>query len=222
MPALLGDADLSFEIGERDHALANVKRAESVLRQLIASYPDVAGYRNDLASTIRIRVRLESESGRVEGAESRLREAASIAESVVRDDPDHVTNMTAAASVYSDLGAVLGRLAQPAASQSAFSQAFKLLDEARRRSPQDKEIRARVAETLVSHAECLAREHKVQEALEVLLRMDRLGLGDRDRRRLFRTLSGHGFDSLLGHGSFKLLMMDLAFPGQAFARPEGS
>ena len=220
---LLRDAEISWDIGESDRARANLDRAEAILHQLVASYPEVTGYRFDLATAIRARVRMDLEKGRDHDAESRLREAASIVESALRDDPNHVLNLASTAAVYTDLAALLGRR-EEAEAQSLFSRALKLLEQARGRSPNDVVIRRTLVETLASHAEFLGRFGHLEESLADLERIRQTGLGLTvpDTRRLDRTLAAHEFDAVREHSTFKLLMMDLAFPAQPFGRAEQS
>ena len=104
---LLRDAEISWDIGESDRALANLDRAEAILRQLVASHPELTNYRSDLATTIRVHVRMDSEIGRDRDGEPRLREAMALTESVLRDDPDLVMNLPDTAALYSDLATTL-------------------------------------------------------------------------------------------------------------------
>jgi eukaryotic-like serine/threonine-protein kinase len=216
---LLREAEICFEIGESERSFANLDRAETILRQLVAAYPEPTRYRFDLAATIGFRVRMESEVGRVAGAESRLREAVSIAESALRDDPDQMLNLAITAELDSELGAVLGRRNQTALAQSHFSRALKLLDQARTRSPGDERIRRAMVQTLAGHAEFLGRLGEVRESLAALdlIRHSAPTLTYRDTRRLYRRLADHGFDALRSQHAFQLLKMDLVFPAQPFA-----
>jgi tetratricopeptide (TPR) repeat protein len=218
---LVRDAEISWDIGKSDSALANLDRAEAILRQLVASQPELTSYRSDLATTIRAHVRMDSEIGRDDGAEVRLREATSLAESVLRDDPDQASNQAGAAALYSDLGALLGPRKEIEA-HSLFSRARELLEKASKRSPDDEEIRRTIVQALASHAEFLARLGKSEESLAALDLIRRTGptLTVRHARRLFRILAQHGFDPLRECRTLRLLMMDLAFPAQPFARPE--
>ena len=162
---LLQEAGITWDIGESGRALACVDRAEAMLRQVVASYPELTRYRSELAGAIQAHVRINLELGRGDGAEARLGEALSIAESVVRDDPDQVADLANAAAVDSDLGSVLGRRGQTAEAQSCFSRALKRLDQALARSPKDEQIRGILAQTLASRAEFLGRQGKFREAL---------------------------------------------------------
>jgi eukaryotic-like serine/threonine-protein kinase len=215
---LLREAEILWDISESDRALANLDRAELILRQLVASYPELTGYRIDLATTIGAHVRMESEIGRDHNAEARLREAASLAESVLRDDPNQVLNLASAARIYSELGTTLGRRRQTAEAQSLFGRALKLLEQARTRSPKDEGIRRTLVHTLVGVAGFLSRVGKLGDSLATLDRIPRtrLTLARRDTRRLFRILAGPEFDALRQHAALKLLMMDFAFPAQPF------
>ncbi len=165
---LLQEAAITWDIGESGRALAIVDRAAAMLRQLVASYPEVTRYRSELAGAIRAHVRMSLELGRDDGAEARLGEALSVAESVVRDDPDQVANLANAAALDSDLGSVLGRRGQMAEAQSLFGRALKRLDQARSRSPKDEQIRGILAQTVASRAEFLGRQAKFGEALAEL------------------------------------------------------
>jgi serine/threonine-protein kinase len=220
---LLRGAEISWDIGKSDAALANLDRAEAILRQLVASQPELPSYRSDLATTIRAHVRMDSEIGRDHGAEVRLREATSLAESVLRDDPDRVLNLASTAALYSDLGALLGPRKE-AEGQSLFSRARELLERASKRSPNDEEIRRTMVQALASHAEFLARLGRLQESLEALDVIRRTGPTPavRQARRLFRTLAKHEFDPLREDRTFKLVMMDLAFPAEPFSNDNGA
>ncbi len=215
---LLRDAEISSEVGESERALANLDRAEAILRQLITSYPEVSTHRFDLAATIGVHVRMESEIGRDAGAESRLREAVSLVESAIRDDPDQVSNLAIMAELDSELAAVLGRRNQTAEAQSLFNRALGLLEKARTRSPGDEGIRRAMDQTLASHAEFFGRLGSIGESLAALdlIRQDAPALTDRDRRRLYRRLADHAFDALRARPAFQLLLMDLRFPAQPF------
>ncbi len=162
---LLREAEIAWNVGESDHALANLDRAEAILRQLVGAFADLPSYRADLAAAIRVHIQRNSEIGRDDRAEARLREAASIMESVLRDDPNQVSNQTTAASVYSDLGAALGRRDQSEEARSLFGRALKLLDPASRRSPADEQVRRILIQTLSSRAEMLARLGLLRESL---------------------------------------------------------
>jgi serine/threonine-protein kinase len=214
---LLRVAEVSWDNGESDRALANLDRAEAILRQLAGSYPELSGYRSDLATTIRVRARMDSEIGRNQKAEARLREATSLAESALRDDPNQVLNLARAAALDSELGALLGRRNE-AEAQSLFSRARELLERASKRSPKDEEIRRTMVHALASDAEFLARLGKLQESLAALdaIRQTGLALTARDTRRLRRPLVHREFDALRDHRIFRLLMMDLDFPAQPF------
>jgi tetratricopeptide (TPR) repeat protein len=216
---LLREAEISWDTGKSESALANLDRAEAILRQLVASQPELPSYRSTLATTIRARVQMDSEIGRDHGAEVRLREATSLAESVLRDDPDEVLNLSSSAALYSDLGALLGPRKE-AEAQSLFRRARELLQTASKRSPNDEEIRRTMVQALASHAGFLARLGRLQESLAALDIMRRTGptLPVRHARRLLRTLAGHEFDPLREHCTFKLLMMDLAFPAEPFSK----
>ena len=159
-------AQISWNRGESDRAFAALDRAESVLRQLVASYPGLPNYRSDLATTIRIRVLMDSEIGRERGGEARLREAVSIAESVLRDDPDQIWYLEAAGAVYSDLATTLGRRGQGAEARTLFVRALDRLDQARARSPRDARIRRLLARALAARAEFMGRLGQLGESLD--------------------------------------------------------
>jgi tetratricopeptide (TPR) repeat protein len=219
---LVREAEISWDLGELENAMAKVDRAEALLRQLVASYPESSRYRADLASTVAVRVRMDSEIGRNQGAEARLREAVSLAESALREDPDQISNLASTAAIDSDLAASLVRPEQTAEAHSLFSRAFELLEKARKRSPGDQQIRRTMVQTLAGHAAFLGRLGRTTESLAALNLIGKSEgkLTDRDNRRLYRTLSDHGFDFFRERPAFQLLKMDVAFPAQPFARPE--
>ncbi len=213
---LFREAEISWDLGEAEHALASLDRAETILRGLVASYPESARYRADLATTIDARVRIELDQGRKPGAEARLREATSLAESALRDDPDQISNLSSTAAIDSALAAALVQQDQTAEAQSLFNHAFELLEKARKRSPADQQVRRTMVQTLASHAAFLGRLGKTAESLAALDLIHNAGasLTDRDKRRLFRTLSDRVFDPLRERPAFQLLMMDLRLPAQ--------
>jgi tetratricopeptide (TPR) repeat protein len=303
---LVRDAELSWDIGESDRALANLDRALASLRHLIASHPELSNYRSDLATTILIQVRMESEIGRDRDDETRLGEAIALIESALRDDPNLVMNLPHAAGLYAALATTLGRRGRPAEARSLFVRAVDRLDQARARSPRDALIRRMLGQTLAARAEFLRRLGLLRESLDdwdralaltgdadlVAFRLGRAAtlslssdyrgalaeaatadrsIGDRanlritsalahavlfnairrdrslteearaegvatqlaaaleqiaqarrspaygDGRRLYHRLGDHDFDPLREQPAFRILLMDLAFPAQAFA-----
>ena len=216
---LFREAEISWDLSEPDHALASLDRAEAILRGLVASYPESTRYRADLATTIEARVRIELDLGHKQGAEARLREATSLTESALRDDPAQISNLSSTAAIDSDLAAALVQPDQTVEAQSLFSRAFELLEKARKRSPGDQQVRRTMVQTLASHAAFLGRLGKTTEALAALDLIHNAGasLTDRDNSRLNRTLSDGVFNPLRERPAFQLLMMDLRFPAQPFA-----
>jgi len=163
---LLRDAEISWDIGESDRALANLDRAEAILRDLVASHAELPKYRSDLAATIRVRVRMDSEIGRGRNDEPRMREALALTDSALRDDPDLVMNLPDTVALYSDLATTLGRRGQPAEARALFTRALDRLDQARTRSPRDARVRRMLAQTLAARAEFLGRLGQFRESLE--------------------------------------------------------
>ncbi len=219
---LVREAEISWNLGEFGDAPAKMDRAEALLRQLVASYPESSRYRADLASTIAVRIRMDSELSRNQGVEARLREAVSLAESALREDPDQISNLASTAAIDCDLAACLVRPEQLAEAKSLFGRAFELLEKARKRSPGDQQIRRTMVQTTASHAAFLGRLGRTTESLAALNLIGKSEgrLTDHDNRRLYRTLSDRGFDPLRERPAFQLLKMDVAFPAQPFARPE--
>ena len=163
---LLRDAEISWDIGESDRALANLDRAEAILRPLVASHPEVTNGRSDLATMIRLHVRMDSEIGRDGDGEPRLREAMALTESEQRDDPDLVMNLPDTAALYSDLANTLGRRGQADEARTLFARALDGLDRARTRSPRDARIRRMLARTLAARAGFLRRLGQLRESLD--------------------------------------------------------
>jgi len=159
------DAEISWDIGESDRALANLDRAEAILRHLVASHAELTNYRSDLAATIHVHVRMDSEIGRDHDAETRLREAMALTTSTLRDDPDVAMSFPFAAALDSDLATRLGRRGRPNEAQAFFVRALDRLDQARTRYPRDARIRRMLAQTLAARAEFLRRLGQLQESL---------------------------------------------------------
>jgi serine/threonine protein kinase/tetratricopeptide (TPR) repeat protein len=162
---LVSDAELSWEIGDSARSLANLDRAEAFLRTLVASQPEVPDHRALLATTIRVRVRMEREIGRDHEDEGRLREALDLTESALRADPELVMNVPSTASVYSDLATTLGRRGQAAEARALFGRALDRLDQAQTGSPRDVRIRRTLAQSLAARAEFWARSGQLRESL---------------------------------------------------------
>jgi tetratricopeptide (TPR) repeat protein len=140
-------------------------RAEAILRSLVAAYPDLTQYRHDLANTIRALARTDREIGQHRGAESRLREALAIAETVQREDSGHLSNIALVGILHGDLAALQGAEGRPADARPMFTRAVDLLDQARARSPEDARIRRTLVEVLAARAEFLGRLELVPESL---------------------------------------------------------
>jgi tetratricopeptide (TPR) repeat protein len=157
------DAELCRELGQADRALADMDRAEAILRELVASHTEGRYGRLNLAVVIRIRVRMDSELGRDRDDEPRLREAMALAESALRDDPDLVMKAPDTVLLDGDLAATLGRRGRPDEARALFARA---LDRARARSPQDMQIRRTLARTLAARADLLRRLGQRPESLD--------------------------------------------------------
>ncbi len=163
---LLRGAEISWDIGESARALANLDRAEAMLRGLVASHAEMPSYRSDLATAIRVRVRMESEIGRDQLDEPRLRKALALTESALRDEKDLFMNGPDTAAVYSDLATTLGRRGQPSEARALFVRALDRLNQAHARSPRDVRIRRRLARTLADRALFLRRLGQLRESLD--------------------------------------------------------
>ncbi len=163
---LVRDAEISWDIGESAHALANLDRAEAMLRGLVASHAEIPNHRSDLANTIRLRVRMESEIGRDQLDEPRLREALALTESALRNEKDLFMNGPDTAAVYSDLATTLGRHDQSSEARALFVRALDRLNQAHARSPRDVRIRRMLAQTLAARALFLRRLGELRESLD--------------------------------------------------------
>jgi eukaryotic-like serine/threonine-protein kinase len=159
-------AEMSWDIGESARALVNLDRAEAILRHLVASHAEMPNYRSDLATAIRVHVRMESEIGRDQLGEPRLREALALTESALRDEKDLFMNGPDTAAVYSDLATTLGRRGQSSEARALFVCALDRLNQAHARSPRDVRIRRRLAQTLAGRALFLRRLGQLRESLD--------------------------------------------------------
>ena len=84
---LLSEAEIAWDHSNHDRTLLNLDRAEAILRGLVASQPEVINYQFNLAGVIRAHVQMDSELGREQDAERRLREAVDVIETALRGDP---------------------------------------------------------------------------------------------------------------------------------------
>ncbi len=109
---------------------------------------------------------MNSQIGRGHDDEARLREAMTLIESSLRDDPDLVMNLPDTAALYSDLAAVLAGQGQPAEARALFIRALDRLEQARTRAPRDARIRRMLGQTFARRAEFLRRIGQPQESLE--------------------------------------------------------
>jgi len=158
-------ADLSWDLADSVRPLSELDRAETILRQLVAAYPELTEYRYDLAATIRTRVQKDRERGRDRDAETRFREALAITDAVRRDDPSLVSNLGLAGALTADLGTLLGELGRTAEAQPLFARALELLEQARARSSENAQIRRKLVEALAARAEFLGRLGRLRESL---------------------------------------------------------
>ena len=160
------DAELCRELGETDRALADMNRAEAILRELAASHTEGRYGRLNLATVLRIRVRIDSELGRDRDGEPRLREATALAESALGDDPDLVMKAPDTALLDGDLAATLGRRGRPDEARALFAGALDRLDRARALSPRDAQVRRTLARTLAARADLLRRLGQLRGSLD--------------------------------------------------------
>jgi tetratricopeptide (TPR) repeat protein len=149
---------------------------------------------------------MTSQIGRDHHAEARLREAMTLIESALRDDPDLVMNLPDTAALYSDLATVLARRGQPAEARALFIRALDRLEQARTRAPRDARIRRKLSQTFAGRAEFLKRIGQPRESL-----------ADWDRA-LALAADADVVAFRLGRAASQALLLDLAFPAQPFAR----
>jgi serine/threonine protein kinase/tetratricopeptide (TPR) repeat protein len=114
------------EMGEKEAALKDYERAQTIFGQLVANFPAVPEYRKELARSLNNLGLLLRDLGQRSAAEQAYRRALEIKEKLAADFPTVPDYRHELASTFNNLGILLRDLGQWAAAENAWRRALEI------------------------------------------------------------------------------------------------
>ncbi len=197
--------------GRLDEALVDLSREKALYEKLAEHNPSIPSYRSELARCLTSTADLLLRTGRTSEARECCERALGFLEPLVQDHPENTRYRSRLAASHLRLGQVREVEGDHVGSAAEWKLAVKLY----------KSVPRPNADSTFFHACChaslamLAREGEAEalDAMALLRRAVDLGYRDPSVYRTETTL-----DPLRSRPDFQLLMRDLAFPDQPFAR----
>jgi tetratricopeptide (TPR) repeat protein len=210
---------LLCDTGRPAEALAPYEKAQALLGALAQANPAVADIKNDLARCFSEIGHVYLTIGQPAAALASCEKARALREALVLDNPSLAGYRSDLAVTFGIIGAAKQAAGQLAAAATAFRQAIELLDGLGAPSPEDYYnlacYHARLAGLAGASGSGITNQGariEADRAMEHLHRAAATGFRMRSLMAIDRDL-----DSLGSRPDFRLLMMDLTFPEDAFS-----
>jgi tetratricopeptide (TPR) repeat protein len=211
---------LLSDTGRWGRALESYRRARALMASLAQAHPDVAEFRNDLA-------RCDSQIGQVLGiigepvaALESSETARRLREELVAAHPDVTVYRSNLAVTLGHIGGLHRKAGRFAESATGFRDAIAVLDVLSARSPEDDYNLACYHSSLAGLAgqpgSDVAKDDGRREADRAMDDLRRAA--GRGFRMLPLVLDDHDLDPLRPRPDFRVLIMDMVFPDEPFAR----
>jgi eukaryotic-like serine/threonine-protein kinase len=217
-----GMALLLYQMNQRSEALKSFNEARVIQQRLVDANPSVTDFQNDLARCLSNIGDLLAKEGRIPETLAALEKALSISARLAADHPEFPAYQTQAAITSIDLGMLKADHGDPAGGLRLCRGALARLTAIKAPQVEELYMLARAHATI---GELLARSPSdpkrdptdapaahFDAAMVVLHRAVAGGLRDPVNMPTDRAI-----DALRSRPDFRLLMMDLAFPGDPFA-----
>jgi serine/threonine-protein kinase len=213
-------ATLLSDIGRPAEAVSPFEKALALLEALAQDNPAVAEIRNDLARCYSQLGRVLSEIGKPEEGLESCQKARVIREALVLANPSLARYRSDLAVTLGVIGAMNQAAGQFSAAAASFGRAIELLDGLTSPGPEDyynlacyHSRLAGIAGTSGSGFAADRGRGETERAMGYLRRAVASGF-----RMLPLMALDHDLDALRSRGDFQLLMMDITFPDDPFAR----
>ena len=203
---------LKVNSGHPAEAVADFSREAEIRERLARDNQSVPMYRNDLANCLTNAATVLLRIGRPSEARGPCERAAALREPLTRDHPETTRFRDELAETYLRLGQVREAEGDPGGAADAWNRAIALFGTVPRLSGENTFYNG-CTHALLASRDGQARTGAGAEAMALLWRAVALGYRNPSTYRTETAL-----DPLRHRADFRLLMMDLAFPGDVFAR----
>jgi serine/threonine-protein kinase len=208
------------DTGRRTEALAPYRRAQLVMEALTQENPDVAEFRNDLARCYSQTGQALDAIGEPVKALASIEKARLLRDGLVAAQPTVTVYRSNLGVTLGYLGAVQRGMGRFGESATSYRRAIAVLDTLRTLTPEDDYNLACYHSSLAGLADKPGTAVTAAEARDEADRaMDNLRRAAATGFRMSPLITGdRDLDPLRPRPDFRVLMMDLAFPEQPFAR----
>jgi serine/threonine-protein kinase len=158
-------ASLDLDLGSQSEAMQAYNEAVNLLEPLAQNSSD-AGIRDELAKVLRNRGDLESQSQvSTAAALQSYNRARDLLETRVKEDPGNLTVRLSLAATLSSAGLMEARIGKADEGLGILKKSVEVLEEARRREPENKKVRLRLSELQQESATILrSNKSRIREA----------------------------------------------------------
>jgi serine/threonine-protein kinase len=211
---------LLCDTGRCAEALPPYRRAQALLETIAQANPEVAEIRNDLARCYSQIGQVLDTIGEPVAALSAAEQARLLREALVKANPSVTVYRSNLAVTLGYIGAIRRKSGRFAESAASFREAIVALDGLSSRTPEDDYNLACYHASLAGLADrpgsgitTADGRHEADRAMDDLHRAARGGF-----RMLSLMSTDHDLDPIRPRSDFQMLMMDLSFPDEPFAR----
>jgi serine/threonine-protein kinase len=212
---------LLHETGQHAKALASLERGRAILQELSDANPAVSQFQGELAQCYQVIGSVYYQTGRAKEAISSYERARAIFEKLVAANPTVTLFQTRLAMSRAYAGQVRQRERRPAQAAAEYRRAAEIVEHVSQQQPNGynlynlacyKSLLAGVAVLPDSGLTPADAERLGDQAVEALRRAVAAGFRDFDFMRRDTDL-----DAVRSRADFQMLLLDLAFPAEAFA-----
>jgi tetratricopeptide (TPR) repeat protein len=213
---------LQNETGHPAEALASLERARAIFRDLADANPAVSQFQGDLAVSHQVIGSVQEQTGRPDQALTSFELARALLQKLVAANPRHALFQFRLAMSHSYVGMARRRAGRPAEAAAELGRAVAIMERLCDLQPDGYNLynlacfRSQLSGIAVQPGSGLTAVDAGslgEQAVATLRRAVAAGLGDIAFMRRDPDL-----DPLRSRADFQLLMMDLAFPDEPFAR----
>jgi tetratricopeptide (TPR) repeat protein/predicted Ser/Thr protein kinase len=160
--------DVLRKLDQKPQALEAYQEAEFLLKELSGANPATLIYQRDLAGIYNQMGLVQQDDGRLDLAESSLKQGLSVFEELARQDPGDPDFVRQQATVWNNLGVLAGQRMDPQKAEQCFGNAVKLRTALLAEDPRHAEYQSELIDSQSNLATALARQKKLKDATQLL------------------------------------------------------